>query len=297
VPEPQFDIVDDIVPEVVTSSSQATNWLESAETVLGSSSDESGNDEATVEDITYFPPGLRLAYVLSVTDPADVCSAVLFAKHHRASSRLPVLQTNIIFLYPSDWEMSMKPAHIQTLRLLLHSEHEYSVLLHPVPISKVWTGVDTESQLLSELARGAWPYDRLMYLRVPGLLTNTARLDDALLTSYTIPSTLKSDWTKLKAPGRRSTSEALHPDILLWAQGRGLMSPEADMKHSLAVKASDISADDGGDGASVDQAAYVIFDWDEFDLGRSGEVDRNRGIYAKFQHDTRAMCEGTDLLG
>lgn len=294
-PPPQLQNIGD-VPEVTTSSWNEADSPQSAEVLLGSSSDEEVSDDNDSEISSDLPLELRLAYVLSLSSPADLCSALLFAKRHRVLSRLPASQTNIIFLYPSDWETSRDPIHIQTLPLLLRSEHEHSVLLHPVPISKVWTGVDTESQLLSELARSAWPYERLMYLRTPGLLTNTARLDDALLTSYTSPSTLKTSWTKLKAPGRRSGIQALHPQILLWAQGRGLMSPGPDTKHSLAVKASDISTGDRGDGASVGQAAYVVFDWDEFGLGNGDQVNRNKGIYAKFRQDTSAICVGTDLL-
>lgn len=292
---PQYTHPEDDIAEVLTSFDIERDGSDSTEIILNTVNDQNDNEDETEDDLG-LPFDLRLAYVLSLPEPAALCSALLFAKHYRALTRLPSSQVSIIYLYPSEWETSTNPTHIQTLRLLLHSEHEYSVLLHPVPISRVWTGIDTESQLLSELARSAWPYDRVLYLRTPGLLTNTARLDDALLTSYTVPSTLKSSWTRLKAASRRGSSESLHPEVLLWSHGRGLLEPLVDMKRSLVVKASEISVNDRGDGASIDHAAYVAFDWDEFGLGDDEGVDRNHGIYAKFERDTQAICEGTDLL-
>lgn len=243
---------------------------------------------------------MRLAYVLSLPSPSDLCSALLFTKWHRENSAHPASQFNIIYLYPSNWETSPNNAvYKDALRLLIESEHKYSVLLHPVQISKVWTGIDVESQLLSELARNPWIYDRVMYLRSPGILIDAARLDDAVVSSYMTPGIVKMQWTKLKAPVRRSAATSLRPDVLLFAQGRGLMVPAAGSARSVAARA-DSARDDGygeemKDDWTARDAAYVLFEEDDLILRRKEKIARD-DLTTRFERERQAICEGTLLL-
>lgn len=244
---------------------------------------------------------MRLAYVLSLPNPSDLCSALLFTKWHRKHSSYPRSQFNIIYLYPSDWETSSKPIYKDALNLLLEAEHHYSVLLHPVQISKVWTGIDVKSQLLSELARNPWVYDRVLYLRSPGMLVDTPRLDEMFVASYTDPGVVKTQWTKLRAPVRRGDSVALHPDILLFAQGRGLMVPVGGVAGSITAKARiDIDDRRGNDDAGVEvaaprEAAYILFDDGELETRRKQKAGHD-GLLGRFEREREKVCEGTMLL-
>ncbi|KAK5938446.1 hypothetical protein PMZ80_009416 [Knufia obscura] len=242
----------------------------------------------------------HFAYVLSLPSPTDLCSALLFTKSHRQNSQLNP-QIDILYLYPSDWETSSHPTHRSALRLLLESEHKHSAILHPVPISKVWAGIDVESQLLSELARNPWPYDRVMYLRTPGMVVDTMRLDGTMTATYVERGLMKTEWTKLRAPVRRGAGgvATLHPDVLLFAQGRGLMEPVGELKGTLTARASTSRGVDNGDGVNDDflarEAAYVLFDEKELRNRRKEKLDHN-DIFERFERERELACEGTDLL-
>lgn len=243
----------------------------------------------------------RLAYVLSLPNPSDLCSALLFTKQHRESSIYPASQFNIIYLYPHSWETSTKQVHRDALSLLIQAEHTHSVLLHPVQISKVWSGIDVESQLLSELARNPWIYDRVMYLRLPGILVDTGRLDNTLVSSYLTPKIVKEQWTKLRAPVRRgaAAAEALRPDVLLFAQGRGLMVPTSEDAKSVTARATQ-NPEERQIGQieeeSLDKdAAFVLFEEDMLKRRRTSG-DNPDDLFARFERERQRVCEGTLLL-
>ncbi|KAK5079661.1 hypothetical protein LTR70_005993 [Exophiala xenobiotica] len=241
----------------------------------------------------------RFAYVLSFPKPSDLCSGLLFTKWHRQLSQLPSSQVDILYLYPSDWETSSYAPHRDALRLLLESEHRHSAILHPVPISKVWTGMDVEAQLLSELARNIWPYERLLYLRTPGMLIDTIRLDNTLTSTYVDRKLLKSSWARLRAPVRRGDTAALNPEVLLFAQGKGLMVPTGDLQRTLTAKAKTShegnQQDGGNDEFLPKEAAYVLFDEKELEQRKWNDSNHD-SIFERFERERELVCEGTDLL-
>lgn len=265
---------------------------------------EGSASQAEPAEATRRPPTIdaldgRYAYVFTLPNPADLCSAILFTSWSRQTSHILQSQLSIVFLYPSDWETTSSPIYTDALRLLLQSEHKYSVLLHPVPISKVWTGIDVESQLLSELARNPWPYDRVMYLRSPGMLLDTTRLDNVLISSYADPSQVKSSWTKLRPPVRRGLAASSHPDILLFAQGRGLMTPIGDLQRTLTGQAKTrIERNQAGeiiDAGQAKEAAYILFDGKEL-MQRKKEEITEPSIFERFERERQTVCSGTNLL-
>lgn len=241
----------------------------------------------------------RFAYVLSFPKPSDLCSGLLFTNWHRQFSQLPSSQVDILYLYPSDWETSSYASHRDALRLLLESEHSHSAILHPVAISKKWTGMDIESQLLSELARNIWPYERLLYLRSPGMLIDTARLDSTLTSTYVDRKLLKSSWARLRAPVRRGDTAITNPEVLLFAQGKGLMLPTGDLQRTLTAEArtaSEGSQQNGGNDESLaKEAAYVLFDEKELEQRESDDLNHD-SIFERFERERQLICEGTDLL-
>lgn len=234
----------------------------------------------------------RYAYVLILVEPADLCSALSFAKSARQNSHISEPQLSIVFIYPSDWETMATVIYTDALRLLLQAEHKHSVLLHPAQVSKVWAGIDTESQLLSELARNPWPYDRVMYLRTPGMLLDQVRLDNTLIEAYAQPVTMKTGWMKLKAPTKRGAS--IHPDILLFAQGKGLMTPIGVTEQSLASTASSSQTVAELTPSGFDPG-YVLFTKEDLDQS-STEQSAYADLLTYFEHERSVSCEGTSLL-
>ena len=241
----------------------------------------------------------RFAYVLALSEPSDVCSSVLFTHWQRQFSILSQSMVNIIALYPANWETSSHPLHTEALQILLESERQHSLILHPVPISRVWTGIDVEQQLLTELARNPWPYDRVMYLKSPGMLLNTAKLDAILTSTFNDLSLLKKSWLKLRGP-RRGANAPIHPDVMLFAQGKGLMVPMGGLKKTLTARAKTSHAnnhhDEIKDEFLAKEAAYILFD--EVELAhRKAERLNHNGIFERFERERSLMCKGTALLG
>lgn len=255
-----------------------------------------------IED-TFDPPSSnfiydgRFAYVLALSSPSDVCSSSLFTQWHRQFTTLPLSTINIIVLYPASWETSNHPLHSSALQLLLASEQSHSLILHPVPISRVWTGIDVEQQLLTELARNPWPYDRVMYLRSPGMLLDTAKLDSTLTSTFNDLSLLKTSWLKLRGPRRNAPR---HPDVMLFAQGKGLMVPIGGLARTLTARAKTSHAnnhhDEIKDEFLAKQAAYILFKEEELAHRKAEKLNHN-GIFERFEREREAVCAGTGLLG
>lgn len=185
---------------------------------------------------------LRLAYFLPVSTSASLCSALLFAKQHRTGSQLTgtLAQPNIVVLYPLDWDRSSNPAHRTALKTLVNFEQEHAILLHPCPISKVWSGVSVESQLLAEVTRSIWTCDRALYLPMPSIATNLDSLDESMLNTLNRAS-MDSNWSRPRSQVRGAFEGH---SILLYARGRGLMVPTGNRRQTVPLGSSIELADE-----------------------------------------------------
>lgn len=130
------------------------------------------------------------------------------------------------------------------------------------------------------------------------MLIDTARLDDTLVSSYLTPQIVKSQWTKLRAPVRGS-SALLRPDVLLFAQGRGLMVPTAWPAKSITAMAGlsheERGTEDMKDGELAREAAYVLFGQEILE-DRSKEQGARDRLIERFETERERVCEGTVLL-
>ena len=112
------------------------------------------------------------AYLLPLITPSSVCAALLFAKQKQ--SRPQYNEPPVVLLYPSTWESHPDEDTLAALNLLRsaidsHSSTYGQIILHPVQVSSVWSGAGMiEGQLISEISRSRWDFDRLLYLRLPG---------------------------------------------------------------------------------------------------------------------------------
>ncbi|EXJ75209.1 uncharacterized protein A1O5_01905 [Cladophialophora psammophila CBS 110553] len=216
----------------------------------------------------------RIAYMFALLEPHHLCSALLFAKQRRLSSRLSK-EPSIILLYPSTWESEFSALHTSTLSFMREIQELYNLVYHPVRIYDAW---DVRSQLLGELQWGRWDYDQALYLRSPGMVLDSRALD-AALTSLDIRKT----WAPL------NPSSGDNPELLLITP-RGLQSPRRETKklvYSVAANNPDVRE-------PRQETAYVLLDnhglGDEEDNGWYGEIKR------RFDQGTGTVCGGSGLL-
>jgi hypothetical protein len=227
-----------------------------------------------------------LAYILSLPEPEDLCSAALFARQQRESSSLP-RKPAIVFLYPSVWETSPSPVHVAALTFLRDIQEDFDLVYHPVEISTVWSGVGINSQLLGELQRNRWNYDRALYLKTPGMAMDLFILDQTLRQSQ-----VKKAWAPITA------SAGHDPDMLFWSRKKGLMMPRGEMRR-LTVSA--VTSHSNHHAAEMDvevqakSAAYVLFDDGELDHRRT-EKEWYGGLFELFERERSGICKGRGLL-
>jgi hypothetical protein len=234
----------------------------------------------------------RLAYILALSSPQQICSALLFFKWQREKG----LQTpSLNLLYPSIWEVadSTYPAYKTALDLMRNAEDTNNVILHPVEISAVWEGITIESQLLSGLQRNwmRWGFDRSIYLRSPGLALDITQLDSALSKS-----SLKKSWTPLSSAPQNA------PDVLLMSAERNMIMVPRGTMRGLTVHANtgdheqrhskemEIEA-----RLASKKAGYVVFDEKELEH-RRGEKEWYGGVFERFERGQKEVCAGTPFV-
>jgi hypothetical protein len=282
------DEIDEVVV-VVDSGSQDQNVIVQS-AVLGASGVEAMDFLEATNPGTQATGRLQkqesLGYILTVPDPEDLCSAALFAQQQRQSSAL-TNKASIVFLYPSTWETSPSALHISALTFLRDIQDEYGLIYHPVDISAIWSGVGTNSQLLGELQRNRWDFDRILYLKSPGMVRDMSAIESALQHSST-----KKSWTPVTA------SAGSDPELLFWSRKKGLMMPRGEMR-KLTLSATTSHADHHAAEMDVEalaqQAAYVVFDDEELDHRRT-EREWYGGLFSRFERDLATVCKGRGLL-
>ncbi|KIX92898.1 uncharacterized protein Z520_11374 [Fonsecaea multimorphosa CBS 102226] len=226
-------------------------------------------------------PLQRLAYMFALLEPHHLCSALLFAKHQRSSSRLSK-EPSIVLLYPSTWETDFSPLYTSTLSFMREIQELHNLIYHPVRIYDAW---DVRSQLLGELQWGRWDYDQALFLRSPGMVIDSQMLDAALAS----PDTRKT-WAPL------NPSSGDDPDLLLITP-RGLQSPRREPRKLVSSASANIP-DAGDDGVQIRELgqgpAYVLLDnqalSDEENDVWFDEIKR------KFGQETSNVCGGSGLL-
>lgn len=236
-------------------------------------------------------PELRLAYILALSSPQQICSALLFFKWQREFG----LQTpSLILLYPSVWESgSSQSFHKTALDLMRDAQDARHVILHPVDISSVWEGITIESQLLAGLQRNwmHWGFDRSLYLRSPGLALDISKLDAALSKS-----SLKKSWVPLSSAPQDTPSV-----LLMSAEKNMIMVPRG------AMRGLTVDAKTGGHEEhhtkeieiearlASKKAGYVIFDERELEH-RRGEKEWYGGVFERFERGQKEVCAGTPFV-
>ena len=241
---------------------------------------------------------LRLAYVLTVTKPSQICSALLFFRQHSHSRRNDNVSAapTYLLLYPSRWETDPShEAHTTALTLMRLAQDSLDIVYHPVRTTDAWSGLESasiQSQLLGELQRYYWGFDRMLYLKTPGLATDIAALDAALSSS---PGSLRRNWVLL-AKISSASREATDPPTMLLSE-KGILVPRGELRGRLVVNAAtgghvDQLARGMDPEAASKAAAYVYFTQDELQHPRE-EKALYAGIFERYEQGVNEVCKGS----
>ena len=229
---------------------------------------------------------LRLAYILTLSLPSQICSALLFFKHQSSSGSTI---TSRVVLYPSTWEQDpSNDAYTNALALMRIAQDDYGIIYHPVRTADAWEGISIESQLLGELQRYHWDYDRMMYLKTPGLAVDMAALDSTLTKSSLI-----RNWMPLKQDARAD------PPILLLSAKEGILAPRGATRRLTAEAATSHTNHHAGEmdvEAAAKMAAYVYFAEGELEH-RKTEKEWYGGVFERFERERAEVCKGVSFEG
>ncbi len=230
----------------------------------------------------------RLAYILALSTPQQVCSALLFLRWQR---QFGLQSPSLLLLYPTRWETeSNNPSHKAALDLMRTAQDMNSIILHPVEISSVWEGITIENQLLAGLQRNwmRWGFDRSIYLRSPGLALDISKLDSALLRS-----SLKKSWVPLSSAPQDT------PAVMLMSAERNMIMVPRGAMRGLTVDAKTGGHEEHHSKEmeiearlASKKAGYVVFNEKELEH-RRGEKEWYGGVFERFERGQKEVCAGT----
>ena len=227
------------------------------------------------------PPPQRLAYIFALEEPSHLCSALLFAKQQRSTSRVSK-EASIVLLYPSTWESDSSTHFASALGFMRDVQDLYDVVYRPVQIHNAW---NTRALLLGELQWGRWDYDQALYLRTPGMALDSRLLDEALSSVDT-----RQSWAPL------SSSSGESPEAML-KTSQGLHTPRgAARKLLLSAPRAAIDGEDEVDHtqAMARDAAFVTFD--DPSLGRAGYPSWYADLEREFHAGISTICRDSGLV-
>ena len=235
---------------------------------------------------------LRLAYVLTVAKPSQICSALFFFRQHSQSHKSDSVNgaTTYLLLYPSRWETDPSDeAHTNAISVMRTAQDSLDIVYHPVRTTEAWSGLESasvQSQLLGELQRYHWAFDRMLYLKTPGLAMDMAALDAALSSAST---SLRRNWVLLSKISSASR-DAMDPPIMLLSE-KGILVPRGELRGRLAVGAATGShGDRHASGMDIEaaskNAAYVYFHQED-------EMKWTGKVLERYERGVHEVCKGS----
>jgi hypothetical protein len=269
--------------------------------------------EKQQKHVAHAQPGAggNYAYLqlLSSPNPSDVCSAILFFKQLATNG---TAINDRLFMYPREWDLlssdDVSHSVATALSLLRAASIKYNVWLLPIDMTAATSAgyKPTDTKLLRLGQIQFMQYDSVLYVRTPGLLLDTAKLDEMLLSR---PLPLKYDKDRresfnneawISMPLRADRDAVLPPVYLITvnnvkngqieARGHipnvaipgfgGLVTSPRGV-HSLQDKV--IDADD--------EPGYVFFEQDE-----EGHVQwAQNPLFGAWRAQQHEVCEGIDF--
>jgi len=246
--------------------------------------------------------------LLSVPDPSDICSAILFFK------QLATNGTSVqdrLFMYPQEWDrMSGKKlgqSASAALSLLRAASIKYGIWLLPIDMTAATSHgyAATNTKLLRLGQIQFMQYDSVLYVQTPGMILDTERLDDVLLSR---PLPLRHDKNRpdsfnneawIPMPLRAEREADLPPVYLITVNnvGGGSIETRTHIPNIHLPGFGGLVAGPWGvrpesaDGEPVQQPAYVYFQND-----RDGHVKwAGNPLFGSWRSKQSEVCPGLDL--
>lgn len=243
--------------------------------------------------------------LLSEPDPSDICSAILFFK--QLSTNGTAIQDRL-FVYPEQWDrMSVQKlgkSTTQALSILRAASAKYNIWLLPIDMSAATAaGYSTTNSKLLRLAQIQFmQYDGVLYVQTPGLMLDTGKLDEMLLSR---PLPLRHDKNRLESynneawipmPLQANRDAALPPAYLITVNNieGGNVEARTHIPNIMLPGFGSLVA--GPRGAELSKAGgnepgYVYFDSD-----RDGRVKwAGNPYFGSWRSQQAEVCEGLDL--
>lgn len=266
-------------------------------------------DESYIDDTSSKDGNYAYLQLLSTPDPSNICSAILFFKN--LASNNTVIQDRL-FMYPQEWDRissTKQSKQVSTALSLLHTAStKYKIWLLPIDMTAAtsfgYTTTDTKLLRLGQVQ--FMQYDAVLYLKTPGLVVDTGKVDDILL-SRPLPGRYNPDrlesfdnkaWIPMPLKAER---EATIPPVYLitvnsvsggQVEARGHVPNTAlsGFGH-LAAGPQDVksSARDGLDPA--EDPGYVLFGHD-----KNGDVQWDGNpVFGSWRKQQNEVCKGLDF--
>lgn len=246
--------------------------------------------------------------LLSSPDPSDICSAILFFK--QLATNGTAVQDRL-FMYPQQWDrMSAKKLGKQAsvaLSILHAASIKYGIWLLPIDMTAATSqGYETTDTKLLRLGQIQFmQYDSVLYVQTPGLILDTERLDEVLLSrplpgkhDKNRPESFNNEaWIPM--PLRAERDDHLPPVYLITVNniGGGNVQARTHIPNialpgfgSLITPPWGYKPEDTGD-ETIQQPAYVYFEND-----RDGQVNwAGNPLFGTWRAQQYEVCEGLDL--
>ncbi|KAA8647090.1 hypothetical protein EYZ11_004100 [Aspergillus tanneri] len=253
----------------------------------------------------------NLAYLqlLSTPDPSDICSAILFFKQ-LASNGTEVQDR--LFMYPQEWDLisasNLSKPVTTALSLLRDASLKYGIWLLPIDMTRATAAgyEPTDTKLLSLGQIQFMQYDSVLYVQTPGLLLDTGKLDELLLSR---PLPLRHDKSRQESfnneawipmPLRAERDATLPPVYLITVNnvGSGQVEARGHIPNvaipgfgSLVTGPWGAQSSQGNDYDPDKQPAYVFFEHDD-----DGHVQWAKNpLYGSWRAQQYQVCEGLDF--
>lgn len=246
--------------------------------------------------------------LLSRPNPSDICSAVLFFK--QLATNGTAVQDRL-FMYPQEWDrMSTKklgkPAAV-ALSILRAASIKYGIWLLPIDMTAATSKgyASTNAKLLRLGQIQFMQYDSVLYVQTPGMLLDTERLDEVLLSR---PLPLRHDKNRpesfnneawIPMPLRADRDADLPPVYLITVNNIGSGNVEA-RTHIPNVALPEFGGlvtgpwgvKSGGNAErTVKQPGYVWFEND-----RDGRAKwAGNPLFGTWRAQQYEVCEGLEL--
>lgn len=245
--------------------------------------------------------------LLSTPDPSNICSAILFFK--ALSTNGTAIQDRL-FMYPQEWD-TIPPEKLTqpvatALSLLRAASIKYEIWLLPIDMSVATSAgyAPTDTRLLRLGQIQFMQYDSVLYVRTPGMLLDTAKLD-AMLLSRPLP--LKHDKRRVESYNNeawipmplRADRDAQLPPVYLIAVNNvpGHVEARAHIPDVRIPGFGDLVTGPWGvtsrsEGLNAEERpGYVYFEYDE-----DGHVKwKDNPLYGAWRAQQYEECDGLDF--